>query len=171
MMTTRSAARVGAAIMILVLATSCSVGGQPQAAPVPVSPVAVTHTVTTTALATTTILETTTVEVSSVEPVFAPPTGFDDWGDHVGARWSDQTTFSCADSAESCWGVDLYSELGCAGGILVVLDVSRDETKLIVLDGKTDPVTAGATVNLILGQTGNGTGLTAKIADIRCLAG
>jgi len=170
-MTTGSASRVGAVILILGLVGSCSVGGQPQAAPVPIPPVTVTQTVTATEQVPTTIIETTTVEVPSSVPVFAPPAGFDDWGDHVGARWSDQTTFTCAESTESCWGVDLYSALGCAGGILVVLDVFRDDTKLTVIDGKTDPVTAGATVNLVLGQTGNGSGLTAKIADIRCLAG
>ena len=168
-MTTGNASRVAAAIGILVLAASCSVGGQPQAAPAPARPITVT--VTSTEQVPTTIIETTTVEVPSSEPVFAPPAGFDDWGEHVGARWSDQATFTCADSTDSCWGVDLYSELGCAGGILVVLDVSRDDTKLAVIDGTTDPVTAGATVNLVIGQTGNGTGLTAKIADIRCLAG
>jgi hypothetical protein len=116
----------------------------------------------------TTITETTTVP--SADPVFTPPAGFDDWGDHVGAMWSDQSAFTCADSAESCWGVDLYSELGCGGGILVVLDVFRDETKLTVIDGKTGPVAPGATTSVVLGQSGNGTGLTAKIADIRCLA-
>ena len=166
-MTPRTGTRLGSAILILLLA-GCSVGGQPQAAPEPVAPETVTQTVTATEQQPTTITETTTVPTS--DPVFAPPAGFDDWGDHVGARWSDQTSFTCADSSESCWGIDLYSELGCAGGILVVLDVYRDETKLIVIDGKTDPVAPGATTSLVLGQSGNGTGLTAKIADIRCLA-
>ena len=52
-----------------------------------------------------------------------------------------------------------------------MLDVYRDETKLTVIDGQTDPVLPGATVNLVLGQAGNGTGLSARMADIRCLAG
>jgi len=168
-MTTRAAAVAGAAGLILLLATACSVGGQPRAAQ-PVSPVAVTQTVISTKLETTTITETTTVAVPSTKPAFAPPTGFDDWGDHVAAKWSDLTTFVCADSSESCWGVDLYSELGCAGGILVVLDVYREETKVTVIDGTTASVTPGATANLVLGQSGNGTGLIAKIADIRCLS-
>jgi hypothetical protein len=166
-MTPRNGTRLASAILILLLA-GCSVGGQPQAAPAPAVPVTVTQTVTATEQQPTTITETTTVPSS--DPVFAPPAGFDDWGDRVGARWSDQTSFTCADSSESCWGVDLYSELGCAGGILVVLDVYRDETKLTVIDGRTDPVAPGATTSLVLGQSGNGTGLTAKIADIRCLA-
>lgn len=166
-MTPRNGIRLGSAVLILLLA-GCSVGGQPQAAPAPVTPETVTQTVTATEQQPTTITETTTVPSS--DPVFTPPAGFDDWGDHVGARWSDQTSFTCADSSESCWGIDLYSELGCAGGILVVLDVYRDDTKLTVIDGKTDPVAPGATTSLVLGQSGNGTGLTAKIADIRCLA-
>jgi hypothetical protein len=49
-----------------------------------------------------------------------------------------------------------------------VLDVFRDQTKLTVIDGTTTAVSPGATVNLVLGQTGNGTGLTAKIATISC---
>ena len=166
-MTPRNGRRLGSGVLILLMA-GCSVGGQPQAAPEPVAPETVTQTVTATEQQPTTITETTTVPSS--DPVFTPPAGFDDWGDHVGARWSDQTSFTCADSSESCWGIDLYSELGCAGGILVVLDVYRDETKLTVIDGKTDPVAPGATTSLVLGQSGNGTGLTAKIADIRCLA-
>ena len=166
-MTPRNGRRLGSAVLILLLA-GCSVGGQPQAAPAPVTPETVTQTVTATEQQPTTITETTTVPSS--DPVFTPPAGFDDWGDHVGARWSDQTTFTCTDSSDSCWGIDLYSELGCAGGILVVLDVYRDDTKLTVIDGKTDPVAPGATTSLVLGQSGNGTGLTAKIADIRCLA-
>jgi hypothetical protein len=166
-MTPRNGIRLGSAVLILLLA-GCSVGGQPQAAPAPVTPETVTQTVTATEQQPTTITETTTVPSS--DPVFTPPAGFDDWGDHVGARWSDQTTFTCADSSDSCWGIDLYGELGCAGGILVVLDVYRDDTKLTVIDGKTDPVAPGATTSLVLGQSGNGTGLTAKIADIRCLA-
>jgi hypothetical protein len=166
-MTPRNGIRLGSAVLILWLA-GCSVGGQPQAAPAPVTPETVTQTVTATEQQPTTITETTTVPSS--DPVFTPPAGFDDWGDHVGARWSDQTTFTCADSSDSCWGIDLYGELGCAGGILVVLDVYRDDTKLTVIDGKTDPVAPGATTSLVLGQSGNGTGLTAKIADIRCLA-
>ena len=166
-MTPRNGIRLGSAVLILLLA-GCSVGGQPQAAPAPVTPETVTQTVTATEQQPTTITETTTVPSS--DPVFTPPAGFDDWGDHVGARWSDQTTFTCTDSSDSCWGIDLYGELGCAGGILVVLDVYRDDTKLTVIDGKTDPVAPGATTSLVLGQSGNGTGLTAKIADIRCLA-
>ena len=166
-MTPRNGRRLGSGVLILLMA-GCSVGGQQQAAPEPVAPETVTQTVTATEQQPTTITETTTVPSS--DPVFTPPAGFDDWGDHVGARWSDQTTFTCTDSSDSCWGIDLYSELGCAGGILVVLDVYRDETKLTVIDGKTDPVAPGATTSLVLGQSGNGTGLTAKIADIRCLA-
>ena len=154
-MTRRNAALVGAAILIPLLVTACSVGGQPQAAPLAVSPAVVTIT-------------TTTVQVPSSEPAFAPPDGFDDWGDRVGAKWSDQTTFTCPDSSDSCWGVDLYSERGCPGGILVVLDVFRDQTKLAVIDETTAAVAPGATSNLVLGQTGNGTGLTAKIATISC---
>jgi hypothetical protein len=159
----RNGSHIGSAILVLVLAAGCSVGGQPQAAPAPVVPVTVT------VAQPTTITETTTVPAS--DPAFAPPTGFEDWGDHVGAQWSDLTTFTCSDASDSCWGVDLYSERGCAGGILVVLDVYRDEAKLTVIDGKTDPVLPGATVNLVLGQAGNGTGLSARMADIRCLAG
>ena len=155
-MTRRNAALVGAASLILLLATACSVGGQPQAAPLAASPALVTIT-------------TTTVQVPSSEPAFTPPDGFDDWGERVGAKWSDQTTFTCPDSSDSCWGVDLFSERGCPGGILVVLDVFRDQTKLTVIDGTTAAVTPGAMVNLVLGQTGNGTGLTAKIATITCL--
>ncbi len=165
-MTTRNAAPVGATILILLLATGCSVAGQPQAAPLPVSPR--TLTITTTEQQPT-VTAVTTVEVPSSEPDFSPPAGFDDWGNHVGAKWSDQTTFTCADSSDSCWGVDLYSDRGCAGGILVVLDVFRDQTKLTVIDGTTAAVTPGATVTIVLGQTGNGTGLSARIATISCL--
>lgn len=166
-MALRNGSRVGSTLLILVLA-GCSVGGQPQVAPAAVVPGTVTQTVTATENQPTTVTETTTAPSS--DPIFAPPAGFDDWGDHVGARWSDQTTFTCAAASDSCWGVDLYSERGCAGGMLVVLDVYREETKLTVIDGKTDPVAPGATTSLVLGQSGNGTGLTAKIADIRCLA-
>jgi hypothetical protein len=110
------------------------------------------------------------VQVPSAEPAFSPPPGYDDWGDQVGAKWSDQTTFTCPDSSESCWGVDLYSGRGCTGGIQVVLDVFRDQTKLTVIDGTTAAVHPGGAVNLVLGQAGNGTGLTAKIATLSCLA-
>jgi hypothetical protein len=161
-MTRRNAAAVGAAVVIPLLATACSVGGRPQAAPQAVSP----PTVTIIEQPPATVTDTTTVQSS--DPAFTPPAGFDDWGDRVGAKWSDQTTFSCPDSSESCWGVDLYSELGCPGGILLVLDIFRDQTKLTVIDGTTAAVSPGATVNLVLGQTGNGTGLTAKIATISC---
>jgi hypothetical protein len=167
MMTTRNAAPVGATILILLLATGCSVAGQPQAASLPPSPRALM--ITTTEQQSTTVTAVTTVEVPSSEPVFSPPAGFDDWGNHVGAKWSDQTTFTCADSSDSCWGVDLYSERGCAGGILVVLDVFRDQTKLTVIDGTTAAVAPGARVTIVLGQTGNGTGLSARIATISCL--
>ena len=109
----------GAAALLLLVVAGCSVGGQPQAAPAPLSP----ETVTTTAELPTTVTATTTVAVTSSDPAFVPPAGFDDWGDQVGAKWSDLTAFTCPDSAESCWGVDLYSETGCAAGILVVLDV------------------------------------------------
>jgi len=161
---------VGVGVVVLLCATACSVGGQPQAAPLAVTPVTVTRTITTTEQEPTTVTATTTAEVPSSASAFSPPAGFDDWGDHVGARWSDQTTFTCPDSSESCWGVDLYTERGCAGGILVVLDVYRDETKLTVIDGTTAAAAPGATVNIVLGQAGNGSGLNAKIAAISCLA-
>ena len=154
------------AVVGLALVTGCSVGGQPQAATAPSSAATSTETVTVTQQQATTVTATVTVTPSA--PDFVPPAGFADWGEGVAAKWSDDSAFNCAESTDSCWGVDLYSQDGCPDGILVVLDVFRDQTKLTVLDSTSPAVAPAGTVSIVVGQTGNGTGLNAKMVDIRC---
>jgi|GEM_PF-7114811 len=153
---------------VILLLAGCSVAGQPQAAAGPA-----TETVTTTVTQTVTSSRppatvTETVSVTPTTPAFVPPSGFNDWGEGVATRWTDQSLFNCANSADSCWGVDLYSEPGCPDGVLVVLDISRDGTKIAVIDSVSPAVAAGANVSIVLDQTSLGTGLSGRMADVRC---
>ena len=161
---------VAGATVVAVLA-GCSVAGQPQAATAAAAPETVTTTETVTDTVTRQQPTTVTATVTETTPDFVPPAGFDDWGERVAARWTDQNAFTCADTADSCWGVDLFSEPGCTNGILVVLDIMSGENKVGVIDGTSGAVAPATTINLVLNQTGMGSDLTAKMADVRCVFG
>ncbi len=161
---------VASAASVTILA-ACSVAGQPQAAPAAAAPETVTTTETATETVTRQQPTTVTATVTASTPAFTPPPGYDSWGEGVAARWTDHAAFNCADNADSCWGVDLYSDPGCTNGILVVLDISSGTNKVGVLDGTSAAVAPAGTGSIVLNQTNFGADLTAKMADIRCVFG
>ena len=170
MMTRRAAAVLGAAALLL-LGAACSTAGQPQAISTPTT-VTVTATATQTEISrvtrTSEVPVTVTVTEAGPSTTYVTPAGYDSWGGGLATKWSDDGTFECSADSESCWGVELYTDTGCAAGVYVSLDLYRGEDKIDVLDATTSPRPAGEYLSLVLGQSGNGTGLEASITDVRC---
>ena len=176
----RRAGRVAgvlAAAAIAGMATACSAtGGQPTAA---APPVTVTTTDTTTATATATrtpapvtatvtVTESVTVSATESPAEPFPPAGYDDWGAGVAAKWADDAAFECPEESESCWGVDIFSANGCPNGVFLALDLYREEQQVDTLDATTSAMNAGDNLQVVLGQSGNGTGLTAELVTVTC---
>lgn len=173
-MTKRAAACLAAVAAILVLAVGCSAGGTPQAAAPPTT-VTVTATATKTEVSRVTRTSEVTVTVTEAGTGgggggvdYVVPAGFDDWGGGLATMWSADDSFECDAESDSCWGIELYTDVACAAGVYINLDLMRDDAKIDTLDATTSPRPAGEYVSLVLGQSGNGTGLTARITDVRC---
>lgn len=114
----------------------------------------------------------TRVNPTGVDPPAPPPAGFTPWDSRFAFRGMGATEFTCTATEPRCFGLQVFSAVGCPTGATVVLDIySPDDgdTSLGRAQSTSPPIAPAAVQQVVIGNPYKDSGkASAHVHAITC---